>query len=77
MSAGVRTRLCEGRPRCLAGTLARGTVPERTGLPLSVLEERREDGDRLVGGQALARPPGGPLEGEVPLERVRPARGPA
>ncbi|MFE7138765.1 hypothetical protein ACFVAG_13555 [Streptomyces sp. NPDC057644] len=54
------------------GTLVMDTVSERTGRLVGVIEERYKSNGKLHKSQAFMVPPGGGLEWDVPLSRIRP-----
>jgi hypothetical protein len=57
------------------GTLMVDTISQRTGQLVGVIEERLKESGKVVSRQAFLRPEGGGTEWEVPLTRIKIARG--
>ena len=69
------TMLGHGELPYPAGTLMVDTVSERTGRLVGVIEERLKESGKVISRQAFLRPEGGGTEWDVPLSRIKIARG--
>ncbi|WP_416963884.1 hypothetical protein [Streptomyces sp. Agncl-13] len=69
------TMLAHGELPYPAGTLVEDTAHQRTGELVGVIEERLKGSGKVISRQAFLRPKGGGVEWDVPLTRIKVARG--